>query len=506
MQIDVIETTSLGDRSYLISADGVGVVIDPQRDIDRVLALAAERSTRISLVLETHLHNDYVSGGLELARTVGADYAVPAGDTVAYDRVPAAEGDVLEAGPMRFRVMHTPGHTHHHVSYVLTEANGQVKAVFTGGSMLYGATGRTDLVGSEHTDELTHAQYHSVRRLAAELPAGTPVFPTHGFGSFCSATPTSGDASTVGEQTRVNPALTQDEQAFVDQLIAGLDAYPAYYAHMGAINAAGPDPADLSRPRPVDPAELARRLSVGEWVIDLRTRTAFAAGHLPGALNFELSDSFITYLGWLYDWGTPLTLIAETPQQVADARRQMIRIGIDRINGAAIGRPEDLVHSRPLRSYPVSDFAGLAAAMKSARKKREPITVLDARRDDERAGGGVRGSLHIPIHRLLARIDEVPPGEVWVYCGSGYRASIAASLLARAGRAPSAPDPEDTAPRELPHHRPDHPRRADRPVRRRHRPHPHRRAHPGRVRDRAHPRLDQHPAAPGPGPRHRPGQ
>ena len=264
---------------------------------------------------------------------------VPAGDTVAYDRVPAADGDVLEAGPMRFRVMHTPGHTHHHVSYVLTDADGTVQAVFTGGSMLYGSTGRTDLLGAEHTDQLTHAQYHSVRRLADELPAGTAVFPTHGFGSFCSATPTSGDASTVGEQAAVNPALTQDEQAFVDQLIAGLGAYPAYYAHMGPINAAGPDPVDLSLPRAVDPAELAARLGAGEWVVDLRSRTAFAAGHLPGALNFELSTNFLTYLGWLYDWGAPLTLIGETQQQVADARRELVRIGIDRLAGAAIGTP-----------------------------------------------------------------------------------------------------------------------------------------------------------------------
>jgi glyoxylase-like metal-dependent hydrolase (beta-lactamase superfamily II)/rhodanese-related sulfurtransferase len=432
VQIDVIETTSLGDRSYLVSDGGVAVVIDPQRDIDRVLTLAADRNVRIALVLDTHLHNDYVSGSLELARTVGATYAVPAGDTVTFERVPAADGDVLEAGPMRFRVMHTPGHTHHHVSYVLTDAQGEVPAVFTGGSMLFGATGRTDLVGPEHTHELTHAQYHSVRRLAAELPAGTPVFPTHGFGSFCSATPTSGTSSTVGEQAQVNPALTQDEQAFVDQLIAGLGAYPSYYSHMAPLNAAGPDPVDLSTPRAVDPEELAGRLAAGEWVVDLRARTAFAAGHLPGALNFELSTNFLTYLGWLVPWGAPLTLIGETPEQVADARRELVRIGIDRLAGAAVGTPDDLAAGRPLNSHPVTDFAGLAAAMAAD----DTPTVLDARRDDERASGGVRGSLHIPIHQLADRIDEVPTGEVWVYCGSGYRASIAASMLARTGRRP----------------------------------------------------------------------
>jgi hydroxyacylglutathione hydrolase len=432
VQIDVIETTSLGDRSYLVSADGTAAVIDPQRDIDRVLELAAERDVQIGLVLETHLHNDYVTGGLELARTVGTPYAVPAGDQVAYERVPAADGDVLEAGPLRFRVLHTPGHTHHHVSYVLTDPAGTVQAVFTGGSMLFGATGRTDLLSREHTHELTRAQFHSVRRLAEELPAGTPVFPTHGFGSFCSATPTSGTASTVGEQARVNPALTQDEQAFVDQLIAGLGAYPAYYAQMSPINAAGPGPVDLTAPRTVEPGELADRLAAGEWVVDLRTRTAFAHGHLPGALNFELSTNFLTYVGWLVPWGAPLTLLGETPEQVGEARRELVRIGIDRLAGAAIGTPEQLAPGRPLRSHTVSDFAGLAAELAT-----DPaLVVLDARRDDERASGGVPGSLHIPIHELLDRIDEVPDGDVWVYCGSGYRASIAVSLLARAGRRP----------------------------------------------------------------------
>ncbi len=432
MQIDVIETTSLGDRSYLVSEAGTGIVIDPQRDIDRVQDLVAERGVVLTHVLETHVHNDYVTGGLELARTTGAAYLVPAGDDVAYERVPAADGDVHVAGSMRITVLHTPGHTHHHVSYSLADTEAQVQAVFTGGSMLYGSAGRTDLLGAQHTDALTHAQFHSVRRLAEELPAGTAVFPSHGFGSFCAATPTSGTSSTIAEQRAVNPALTQDEQTFVDELIAGLGAYPAYYAHMSPINAAGPAPVDLSAPRAVDAAELATRLAAGEWVVDLRNRTAFAAGHLPGALNFELSTNFLTYLGWLYDWDAPLTLIGESQDQVAQARRELVRIGVDRLAGAAVGTLEELGTDQPLASYPVTDFAGLAARLSD-----DPATVvLDARRGDERASGGVRGSLHVPIHELTARLDEVPDGEVWVYCGSGYRASIAASLMARAGRRP----------------------------------------------------------------------
>lgn len=428
-EVLTIETSSLGDRSYLAHDGETAVVVDPQRDIDRVLALAAEHGVRIAGVLETHVHNDYVSGGLELARTTGAEYVLPAGSGVEFAHTTAADGDVLEFGRLHVRVVHTPGHTHHHVSYALGDADGAVTAVFTGGSLLYGSTGRTDLVGPDSTVELTHAQYHSVRRLAAELPADAAVLPTHGFGSFCSATPTSGDASTLAEQARTNPALTLAEQDYVDTLLAGLDAYPAYYAHMGSLNRRGPAPVDLSMPEPVQPAELRRRIEAGEWVVDLRARTAFAAGHLAGSLGFELSQNFVTYLGWLYRYGTPLTLIGDSPEQVADARRELVRIGVDELAGAAVGDIEALAGGQPLRSYPVTDFAGLAAT-----RARRPVHVIDARRRDERARGHVAGSQHIPLHELAARIDEVPDGEVWVYCGSGYRASIAASVLDRPGR------------------------------------------------------------------------
>jgi hydroxyacylglutathione hydrolase len=404
-------------------------VIDPQRDIDRVLDLVAGRDVRITHVLETHVHNDYLTGGPELARQAGAAYVMPSGSDAEVDHIAVSDGEVIEAGRMRLKVLHTPGHTHHHVSYALADGDGTVQAVFTGGSMLYGATGRTDLVSPEATDELTHAQYHSVRRLARELPAEAQVFPTHGFGSFCSATPTSGTSSTVGEQQRVNPALTQAEQEYVDTLLAGLDVYPAYYARMAPINRRGPAPVDLSRPERVDPADLRRRIEAGEWVVDLRERTAFAAGHLTDSMNVELGTNFVTYLGWLYRYGEPLTLIGESEEQVAEARRELVRIGVDELAGAAIGDIESLADGQPLRSYPVSDFAGLAEAM-----ERGPVQVLDARRNDERANGFVRGSQHIPLHQLADRLDEVPQGELWVYCGSGYRASIAASVLDRPGR------------------------------------------------------------------------
>ncbi len=428
MDISIIETSGLGDRSYLISHGGSAVVIDPQRDIDRVLALADERATRITHVLETHLHNDYITGGLELSRTVGAEYVVPAVDGIGYPHRAVTDGDVIDAGPMRFEVLHTPGHTHHHVSYVLRDDTGSVHGVFTGGSMLFGTTGRTDLVAAEDTEELTHAQFHSVRRLADTLPTDTPVYPTHGFGSFCSATPASGDESTIGEQRQSNPALTQDEQSYVDELLAGLSAYPTYYAHMGVINREGPAPVDLTPPAPIDPAELRRRIEAGEWVVDLRNRTAFAAGHLQGTLGFELSGSFVSYFGWLYEWGAPVTLIGESPDQIAEAKRELVRIGVDRLTGSATGDVDTLRAEAPLGSYEVGDFARLARERKTT-----AVAVLDVRQTNEFDQEHIPGAVSIPLHELPQRLDDVPAGPVWVHCASGYRSSIAASYLDRAG-------------------------------------------------------------------------
>jgi glyoxylase-like metal-dependent hydrolase (beta-lactamase superfamily II)/rhodanese-related sulfurtransferase len=436
-EIIPIDTPTLGDRSYLAHDGHVAVVIDPQRDIDRVLALAGRHGVVITHVFETHLHNDYVTGGLALAAATGAAYHVNAADTVAFDRVAVRDGDVIEVSPsLRVRVLATPGHTFTHLSYVL-EAGGQPPAVFTGGSLLYGSTGRPDLLGPGHTGALAHAQYNSAHRLATELPADAAVYPTHGFGSFCSATQSEGNSSTIGQERQLNPALALGEEEYVRELLAGLDAYPAYYAHMGPANKAGPGGADLSAPRRADAAGLRRRIEAGEWVADLRTRTAFAAGHVAGTLSFPLDGSFATYLGWLIPWGTPLTLLGHSAQEVASAQRELVRIGIDRPAAAVTGTPAEWAGGQPLRSYPVADFATLAAV-----RHHRPVVLLDVRRDLEWAQAHIDGGVHIPLHSLLGRLSGVPAGEVWVHCRSGYRASVAASLLDAAGRAVVAIDDE----------------------------------------------------------------
>ncbi|MFE9313869.1 rhodanese-like domain-containing protein [Streptomyces albidoflavus] len=429
--VDTLEFEGLGNRSYLAGGAAAAVVVDPPRDIDQVITAAAKRGVRIAYVAETHVHNDYVTGGLELARVTGAQYLVPAAAHVSFARTPVADGDTVDVdGNLVLRAIATPGHTPHHTSYVLEE-DGRGVAAFTGGSLLIGTVGRPDLVEPRLTEQLARAQHASAHRLAAELADEVQVLPTHGFGSFCSSSQAEGDATTIGKERTSNDALTLDVDTFVQRMLAGLEDVPAYYAHMGPANAAGPAPVDLTPPARADAGEIASRLAAGEWVVDLRSRMAFAEGHVAGSFNFEGEGKLATYLAWLIPWGKPVTLLADTPAQIADAQRELARVGIDRPAAAATGDPSGWVgEGEQLASFPRARFADLA----QVRERGDEVVVLDVRRDSERVGGHIDGSVHIPIHELHGRLGEVPDGTVWVHCAGGMRAAIAASLLDAAGR------------------------------------------------------------------------
>ncbi|KQN89327.1 MBL fold metallo-hydrolase [Arthrobacter sp. Leaf69] len=428
MDVIVIETTQLGDRSYLVHDGSVALVIDPQRDTDRVEAAARGAGVRITHVAETHIHNDYITGGLELARAHGASYLVNAADPVTFERQPIADGQTVRVGALSVKAVATPGHTHTHLSFIVND--GEQQAVFSGGSLLYGSVGRTDLVGTEDTLGLTHDQYASVRRLAGEAAPGAGLFPTHGFGSFCSSGPASGaGSSTIGAQLTSNHALTDpDEDHFVQELIANLTAYPSYYAHMGVANTAGPGPADLTVPEALDAGELMRRLEAGEWVVDLRRRVAFASSHLKGSVSFGYGNSFSTYLGWVMPWGEQLTLVGSRAD-VENAIRDLARIGVDSPDAALGTDPHFLAPRAAVASFPCVGWDGVPATRSGGAD-----AVVDVRRTEEYAASRVAGPVNVPLHELLPRLADLPVGRLWVHCTSGYRAGIAASLLQRAGR------------------------------------------------------------------------
>jgi glyoxylase-like metal-dependent hydrolase (beta-lactamase superfamily II)/rhodanese-related sulfurtransferase len=429
-----IETPGLGDRGYVVH-DGVhALVIDPQRDTDRVERVLLEHGLQLTHVAETHVHNDYVNGGYQLARKLNAQYIVPGDVDLAYlgeaNVAAVADGDTFVVGDLGVQVLHTPGHTPHHVSYAVSR-DGAPGAVFTGGSLLYGTVGRPDLVSPDLTVKQAHDQWHSAHRLVEALDGDTGIFPTHGFGSFCSSIQTEGRQTSLGEERSINPALTEPEDAFVGKLLSGLDVFPAYYAHMGPANAAGPSEIDLSLPALADPAELRRRIAVGEWVVDLRSREVFTAGHVPGALNFDLDGAFINYLGWMIPWSAPVTLLGATTEQVAAAQRELVRIGIDRPAAHAVGGVDAWIEQgqspSTIRRVTFADLRKEWASNPAA-------VVIDTRQIREWEGGHVDGAVFIAFYDVLDRMSEIPRDRpVFVYCGSGYRASAVSSLLQRHG-------------------------------------------------------------------------
>lgn len=434
-QLDIValDTANLGDRSYVVGRGSSAVVIDPQRDIDRVESILDERGWTATHVFETHFHNDYVSGGLELAKVLGAEYVVPDGMAISFPANQVSDKVELESGVGLVRVLHTPGHTPNHISFAVNDGS-QDLALFTGGSLLFGSVGRPDLLGPELTEPLARAQWASMRRIAADVTQTAGVFPTHGFGSFCSATATVGNESTVAEQMRSNPVFAVDEQTFVTELIAGLDSFPAYYAHMGAANQAGAGPIDLTLPQVATASDIAQRIAAGEWVVDLRHRRMFSAEHVRGSLSFDVHGNAVTYLGWLIDWGTPITLLGADVDEVQAMQRELVRIGIDRPVAYATGAPTSWASdAAPIGGYRWVSHVDLAAAL----EENPDLPMLDLRRNSEFAEGYVRGAKHVPLHELRGRLPEVTAwakeqaaqGPVWLYCGSGFRASIAASLL-----------------------------------------------------------------------------
>jgi hydroxyacylglutathione hydrolase len=428
IEVITIETPSLGDRSYIASDGSSAIVVDPQRDIDRVLDVLHTRGLDVTHVLETHVHNDYVTGGHALATLLGADYGLNADDDVRFDRLGLRDGDVLHSGLMSVRALLTPGHTPTHLSFELRDAEGRSVGVFTGGSMLFGTVGRPDLIGPHMTEELARKQYHSVRRIADEVDDAAAVHPTHGFGSHCSATQATKPASTIAAERTDNPALVKDEAAFLEELIGGLTPFPTYYRHMAPANILGPTAFDPSPPEAFDVERVADLLRDGAWVIDLRNRHDFTASFLRGAVNAELRNDLPNYLGWLVPFDEDLVLVADDAAVIAEAQRMLARIGYDRLDGSLVAAPGAFTGHALERSVQVADFAGLEDVPAAER------TVLDVRDTWEFASGHHRDALHIPFHDLPDRLDEVPPGRpVWIYCATGARATIAASFMVRAG-------------------------------------------------------------------------
>ena len=426
LNVVILDTPTLGDRGYIAHDGKTALVVDPQRDIDRVEQVLTENNLNLGAVVETHMHNDYVSGGLVLAQKYEASYITSAVDPVAFKRTAAHDLDEFAIGNFGIKALHTPGHTFTHLSYLLSDESGNAQGIFTGGSLLHGSTGRPDLLGDSHAAELARLQHGSAHRISDLLDGSVPIYPTHGFGSFCAATSTSGTASTIKDEKLTNPALLLPVEQFISQTLAGLDNFPAYYKHMGPRNLAGAGPIDLSELPRLSSQELLKVIASDAWVVDLRDKDIWAKGHLAGTINFGISGSFATYLGWLFPYEKEIVLISDQEQQISLAQRELVRIGIDRPKASFVGDVNTVGETMPTSLVHFKDVPAVLSDPK--------ILVLDVRRNSEREASHIAGSSHIPLHELSDRMAELPKEKtIWVHCAGAYRASIAASIIQNAG-------------------------------------------------------------------------
>ncbi len=328
----------LGNSAYLVDlGDGRALVVDVSRDLRAVHAAADRRGLIVAFAADTHLHADFLSGAYQLGAKSGAQVLASAAGHREFTHTGLHDGDEVDLGGLRLRALLTPGHTHEHLAFLLLDGDRAV-GVFTGGSLIVGSAARTDLVSDERTEELTRAQYSSLRRLAA-LPGDVHVWPTHGAGSFCSAPPGAERTSTIAHELATNPLLqVRDEDAFVSRLLGSLGSYPPYFRRLGEINRVGPDLLDGEPTLPPLSVDTVRTLIAdGAVLIDARPVNRFGPSHIPGSISIPLRPAFASWLGWLAPTDRPLIILRDQDQDAIEIAWQSAKIGYDNIVGELDG-------------------------------------------------------------------------------------------------------------------------------------------------------------------------
>jgi hydroxyacylglutathione hydrolase len=421
----------LGNSAYVVElGDGRALVVDPARDPTPYLELARWRRLRIAYAAETHLHADFVTGSRELAADDGAQILAPRMSRLGFTHRGLEDGEEVDLGGLTLRVLATPGHAPEHVSYLLLDG-ARPLALFSGGALLVGTVARTDLASPKLTEPLARAAYRSLHRRLLPLPDALAVYPTHGAGSFCAAPAGDQRTTTIGAERRHNRLLAApDEDAFVAELLAGFGSYPPYFLRLRERNRVGPEllGADWRVLPLLSTDRVQQHLAGGGVLVDARPVTAFAAGHIPGALSIALRPAFASWLGWLLDDTQPLVFVLDDKQDRGELARQCRTIGYDHLRGELAG------------GMAAWRAAGLPQAqlplVKAAQLGGQPALVLDVRQANEIADGHLPGAVTVELGALAGdRLPaELPEGPVTVMCSHGQRATTAASLLERAGR------------------------------------------------------------------------
>jgi glyoxylase-like metal-dependent hydrolase (beta-lactamase superfamily II)/rhodanese-related sulfurtransferase len=424
----------LAHASYMLASEGEAVVVDPQRDVELYLKAASDQGVAIRQIFETHLHADFVSGHQELAARTGAKIYIGAEAGATFPHVPVGDGFELQVGKVLIEVRETPGHTAESICLVITDQEKSARpwAVLTGDTLFLGDVGRPDLSKKFSPMQLAGMLYDSLHRKLLTLPDEVLVYPAHGAGSLCGRNMRAERSSTIGTERLTNYALQfKTKEEFVAQLTSHLPARPEYFLQDAEINRTGAAAlADLPPLRALDPAELKTMLENGEIALDVRPGEEFAAGHVPGSVNIALSGQFATWAGTVLGLTARPILIAESEEQVAEARTRLARVGIEQLDGYLHGG----IAAWRTEGFPLGTIRQVTAEGLSQQLEKAHPQVLDVRREPEWESGHIEGATWWPLDNFKVsppEIDREVP--LAVHCKGGYRSMIACSLLQRAG-------------------------------------------------------------------------
>jgi len=424
----------LAHASYLLASEGEAVVVDPQRDIDLYLRAADEKGVSIRHIFETHLHADFVSGHKELAARTGAKIYIGAKAGAAFNHIDVRDGFELRFGKARIHVLETPGHTPESICLVVTDGEkSQLPwAVLTGDTLFLGDVGRPDLSETHTPAELAGMLYDSLHQKLLKLSDDVVVYPAHGAGSLCGRNLRAERSSTIGTERLTNYALQiKSKEDFVRELTANLPARPDYFLRDAQINREGaPALSDLAALAALSAFQVKSLLNDGATVLDVRTGDQFAAGHVPGSINIALSGQFASWAGTLMGLTSRPVLIAESSEQLSEARIRLARVGIEDLAGYLEGGIEAWKRAGfSLAEMPQVTVPALYELLVSQR-----ISVLDVRREPEWQAGHIEDAAWWPLDNFKISPPEINPDTmIAVHCKSGYRSMIACSLLQRAG-------------------------------------------------------------------------
>jgi hydroxyacylglutathione hydrolase len=429
----------LAHASYLIGgANGEAAVVDPRRDVEEYIADAESAGLRIRHVVETHLHADFVSGHLELARRCDATIHMGAAAGATFPHHAVRDGDTIPLGDVTLRFLATPGHTPESITVVAEPSTpGEPIRLFTGDTLFIGDVGRPDLAGGRGftPQEMARQMYRSLADKILPLPDSAEVWPAHGAGSSCGKALSDERSTTLARQKAENPALrlveAGDEEGFVRYATDGLGTAPTYFSFDAQKNREGAASiADiLAEAKPLDAPTVESMIEDGVIVLDTRTVADFGAGHIPGSLHIQLDGKFAPWVGTLIAPEQTLIVVAY-PNKRPEAVTRLARIGYERIPGWLEGGMA--AWKRANGEVEVTEQLG-PTTLRCQLAKGVP-TVLDVRTPGEWDAGHIDGAIHIPLNQLADRVGEVPAGPVAVICGTGYRSSIACSVLQRSGR------------------------------------------------------------------------